>query len=76
MADRAHGPEDAVQRLRGQVQVGQARTGVPTRGEPDFRADEALQLAPEGAGAAATERDGKKSAAVYASSATAAPPPS
>ncbi|KAH0989845.1 hypothetical protein GBA52_001328 [Prunus armeniaca] len=79
VADRAHGSEDAVQRVRGPVQVRSARTRVPTRLEPDVRADEALQLAPQGAGASAPEGDGEGAAAVYSPSTAAAaspPPPS
>ena len=53
--DGPDGPEDALQRLRSPVQVGPPRAGVPAGGEPDFRLGEALELAPEGDGAAAAE---------------------
>lgn len=77
VADGAHGPEDAVQRVWGPVQVRSARTRVPTSLEPDVRADEALQLASQGAGASAPEGDGEGAAAVYSPStaAAASPPP-
>lgn len=55
VADWAHGPENAVQRLWGPVQVGSARTRIPTRGEPDIRVDEALEFPPEGDGAPTAE---------------------
>lgn len=55
VADGPTGAEDAVQRVRREVQVGSARSGVPTRREPDVRADSALELAPEGDGAPAPE---------------------
>lgn len=55
MANRTPGTQDAVQRVRGEVQVGSARTRVPTRSEPDVRADSALELASEGPGAAQAE---------------------
>lgn len=45
VADRAVGPEDAVQRLRRKVQVGPAGTGIPARCEPDVCADEAFEFA-------------------------------
>ena len=47
--------QDAVQRVRGPVQVGPARTRVPASREPDIRVGEALELAPEGSGDEATE---------------------
>lgn len=47
VADRAHGPQDALQCLRGPIQVRPARAGVPARCQPDFYADEALEFAPE-----------------------------
>ena len=53
--DGALGPQDAVQRVRGAVQVGQAGAGVSARGEPHLRDVEALQLPPQGAGAAPPE---------------------
>ena len=69
VADRAHGPEDPVQRVRREVQVGPAGAGVQARGEPDVCADEALELAPQGAGAAAPEgADAGPAAAAAASS--------
>lgn len=49
------GTEDAVQRVRGSVQVGSARTRIPTRGEPYVRADSAFELAPQGHGAPSPE---------------------
>ena len=55
VADGSAGPEDTLQRVRRAVQVGPARARVPTRGEPDFRADSALELAPEGHGASSPE---------------------
>lgn len=54
--DRTDGTEDAVQRVRSPVQVRSARAGVSTGGEPDVRADSALELSPEGYGAPTTER--------------------
>ena len=53
--DGAAGPQDAVQRVRCAVQVGAPRAGVPSGGEPDVRGVQALQLPPEGAGAAPPE---------------------
>ena len=55
--DGAHGSQDAVQRVRGAVQVRAARAGVPAGGEPDVRGVQALQLPPQGGGAAAPEGD-------------------
>lgn len=55
VADRAHGTEDAVQRVRGQVQVGSAGAGIPARSEPHLRVDAALQLASKGDRAEAAE---------------------
>ncbi|CAH9064764.1 unnamed protein product [Cuscuta epithymum] len=55
VADGADGAEDAVQRVRGEVQVGAAGAGVPAGGEPDVHADEALEFAPEGSGDPAAE---------------------
>ena len=49
------GTEDAVQRVRGSVQVGSARTRIPTRREPYVRDDSALELAPQGYGAPSPE---------------------
>jgi hypothetical protein len=49
--DGAHGPQDALQRVRRPVQVGPPRAG----GEPDVRGVQALQLPPQGAGAAPAE---------------------
>ena len=73
VADGSAGPEDAVQRVRRAVQVGSARARVPTRGEPDFCADSALELAPEGHGASSPEgaNDGTTARANVSS-----PPPS
>jgi len=51
VADRSHGPKDALQRLRGAVQVRPVGARVPAGRKPDFRAYEALELAPEGDGA-------------------------
>lgn len=64
--DGAAGAEDAVQRLRREVQVGAARAGVQARGEPDIRADSALQLSSEGSGAAAAEGPAPATAAAAA----------
>lgn len=47
--------EDALQRMRGAVQIGEARPGVQTGVESDVRADSALELSPEGYGAQAAE---------------------
>lgn len=55
VADRAHGPQDALQCLRGPIQVGPARAGVSARCQPDFYADEALEFAPESDGAPEAE---------------------
>lgn len=55
VADGAHGPQDALQRLWGPIQVGPARAGVPARSQPDILADKALELAPEGSGAPTPE---------------------
>lgn len=71
VADGAHGAEDAVQRVRGQVQVGSACTRVPTRREPHLRVDAALQLPPQGAGAQAAEGAAESGAGAAA---TALPP--
>ena len=60
--DGADGPQDAVQRVRGAVQVRAAGAGVPARGEPHLRDVQALQLAPEGAGAAPPEGGGAAAA--------------
>lgn len=57
MADGAHGPENAMQCMWSEVQVGSVGTRVPTRFQPDVRADEALELAPQGDGAPTPERD-------------------
>ena len=61
--DGADGAEDAVQRLRREVQVGEAGAGVQAGGEPDVRADAALELSPEGSGAAAAEGSAPPAAA-------------
>lgn len=53
--DGAAGAEDAVQRLRREVQIGATRAGVQAGSEPDVRADSALELSPESYGAAAAE---------------------
>lgn len=50
-----NGPEDALQRVRGPVQVGPAGSRVPARRQPDFHLGEALEFAPESAGAPAAE---------------------
>lgn len=63
VADGPTGAEDPVQRVRRAVQVGSTRAGVPTRREPDVRADSALELAPEGHGAPAAEGDDEAAAA-------------
>uniref|UniRef100_A0A0A9EWN1 Uncharacterized protein n=1 Tax=Arundo donax TaxID=35708 RepID=A0A0A9EWN1_ARUDO len=55
--DGAHGAQDALQRVRRSVQVRPPRAGVPPGGEPDLRGVEALQLPPQGAGAAPPEGD-------------------
>ncbi|CAH9076619.1 unnamed protein product [Cuscuta europaea] len=57
VADGADGAEDSVQRVRGEVQVGAAGAGVPSGGEPDVHADEALEFAPEGTGDPEAEGD-------------------
>lgn len=46
----ANGTEDAVQRVRGEVQVGPAAAGVPASQEPHLRELLALQLPQEGPG--------------------------
>lgn len=51
----AVGAEDSVQRVRRAVQVGKAGAGVQAGGEPDVRADSALQLSPESDGATKAE---------------------
>lgn len=56
VAGGSNGPQDAVQRVWGPIQVWSARARVPTRGKPNVRADSALQLAPEGSGAPSPER--------------------
>lgn len=70
VADWAHGPEDALQCVRGPVQVWEAGTGVSACCEPNVYADKALQLTSEGDGASAPEGDGAgpASAAVYSPS--------
>lgn len=55
VADWAHGSQDAVQCMWGQVQVGSARARIPTRCEPDICIRQAFQFAPEGSGAPETE---------------------
>lgn len=57
VANGTTGAQDAVQRVRSEVQVGSACTGIPTGCEPDIRADPALELAPEGFGAPSSEGD-------------------
>ena len=70
MADGADGPEDAVQCVRGPIQVGSARTRVPTRRQPDVCVNEAFELSPESGGAPATKRASTSppTTAVYSSS--------
>lgn len=48
--DGAHGPQDALQRVWGPLQVRQAVPGVPAGGEPDVRRGDPLELAQEGDG--------------------------
>lgn len=57
VADRPNGPEDAVQRLRRQVQIRASSAGVPAGGESDVRADETFQFSSESYGAPAAEGD-------------------
>lgn len=66
MANRTARAQDAVQRLRGEVQVGSTRTRVSTGLEPDVRADSALELAPQGPGAPKAEGAGVDEAAEQA----------
>ncbi|GFQ07007.1 gata transcription factor 12 [Phtheirospermum japonicum] len=47
--DGAHGPEDTVQRVRGEVQVGPARARVSARVEPDICFDKAFEFTQESA---------------------------
>lgn len=70
VADWAHGPENALQCVRGPVQVWAVGAGVSACGEPNVYADKALQLTSEGAGASAPEGDGADpaSAAVHSPS--------
>ncbi|GMN56334.1 hypothetical protein TIFTF001_025448 [Ficus carica] len=51
VADGPNGPEDAVQRVRREIQIGPARPRVQARREPNIHADSALELPPEGSGA-------------------------
>jgi hypothetical protein len=53
--DGAAGPQDPVQRVRRALQVRAARARVPPCGQPHLRAHAALQLAPQGHGAAPPE---------------------
>lgn len=55
VANGTPGAEDAVQRVRREVQVGSASARIQTRGEPHLRADAALQLSPESDGAPSPE---------------------
>ena len=57
VADGSNGPEDAVQRLRREVQIGASGAGVPAGGESDLRVGEALEFSSESYGAQATEGD-------------------
>lgn len=57
MEDGADGAQDTVQRVRGAVQVRATGAGVPAGGEPHLHGIEALQLPPQGAGAAPAEGD-------------------
>ncbi|KAE9445589.1 hypothetical protein C3L33_22513, partial [Rhododendron williamsianum] len=74
VAGRAPGAEDAVQRVRRAVQVGAAGAGVQASGEPDVRADSALQLSPEGHGAAEAEGGGRRRGDSPATAAAPQPP--
>jgi hypothetical protein len=58
VADGAAGPQDPVQRVRGEVQVRAASAGVQAGSQSHVRADAALQLAPQGHGAAPPEGAG------------------
>jgi hypothetical protein len=58
VADGAAGPQDPVQRVRGEVQVRAAGAGVQAGSQSHVRADAALQLAPQGHGAAPPEGAG------------------
>lgn len=55
MAGGADGSQDALQCLRGAVQIGPTFSGVPAGGEPDLRSCRSLQFAQEGGGDAAAE---------------------
>jgi len=55
VARGARGRQDAVQRLRGAVQVRAAPAGVPAGVQPHVREHHPLQLPPQGAGDAAQE---------------------
>lgn len=70
VADWAHGPENALQCVRGPVQVRAAGAGVSACCEPNVYADKALQLTSEGDGASAPEGgyEGPASAAVHSPS--------
>ena len=59
VADWAHGPKNALQRVRREVQVWAAGARVQARREPNVCSDEALEFAPQGAGAAAAEGNGE-----------------
>lgn len=61
------GTQDAMQRVWREVQVGSARTRIPTGCESDVRADSAFQLAPEGYGAPQAEGDAAPTAAAATS---------
>jgi len=62
VADGTDGTEDAVQRVRREVQVRAAGSRVPAGGEPDIRVDEAFEFASEGFGAEAAEGDASTAA--------------
>ena len=55
VADRAHGPEDALQCVRREVQVGSVGARVQACGEPNVHVDEALEFSSEGSGTEAAE---------------------
>lgn len=62
MADGTDGTENALQRVRREVQVRAAGSGVQAGGEPDIRVDEAFEFASEGFGAEAAEGDASTAA--------------
>ena len=66
MANGAIGTEDAMQRMRREVQVGSTCARIPTRSKPDFRVDPTLELSPEGHGAPSSERITEAAAAAAA----------